>query len=342
MHDPKIDDPKMDDHFLRALKAQPSPEFAARLRATLRALPPNAVARVAPAADVRRWFAAAASIAIVGLAFTLPPVQAAAEAFLNLFRVKQFTGVQFDPERLQSLNSSGISPEAIFGKIEPLTTLQESVSYATAADAGAAAGIRVLTPAWVPQGFEPSGIMASPEHAARLTINVAGLQAVLDTLGLADVELPENLDGQTATVRVPPIVTQSYVNRDIVTQAGATIERSVHVVQAQSPDVAFPSGVDLSKLAYAGLRVLGMSRDEAYRMSVTIDWRTTLIVPVPTKALSYRPINVAGNEGLLIEGVAADEKLPGGILMWSSGGLTFAVAGAVGGAELLEIAQTLQ
>jgi hypothetical protein len=333
----------MDDQFLRDLKKQPSPEFAARLRATLRAAPESAVARIAPAVTTRKWFAAAASIAVVGFAFTLPPVQAAAEAFLDFFRVKQFTGVQFDPERLQSLDSSGISPEAIFGKVEPLSNgPEEPVSYATAAEAGAAAGIRVRTPAWVPQGFEPRGIMASSEHAARITINTAGLQAVLDTLGLADVELPEGLDGQTATVRVPPIVTQSYVNDDIVTQAGATIERSVHVIQAQSPDVAFPAGVDLSKLAYAGLRVLGMPRDEAYRMSVTVDWRTTLIVPVPTKALSYRPINVLGNEGLLIEGVAAEEKLPGGILMWSSGGETFAVAGAVGGSELLEIAQTLQ
>jgi hypothetical protein len=333
----------MDDQFLRDLKQAPPTEFAARLRATLHALPPNAVARVAPAANVRKWFAAAASIAIVGFAFTLPAVQAGAEAFLDFFRVKQFTGVQFDPERLQSLGSSGISPEAIFGNVEPLTTgSDEPVSYATVADAGAAAGLRVRTPAWVPRGFEPSGIMASSEHAARITINTAGLQAVLDTLGLADVELPEGLDGQTATVRVPPIVTQSYSNDDIVTQAGATIERSVHVIQARSPDVTFPAGVDLSKLAYAGLRVLGMSRDEAYRMSVTIDWRTTLIVPVPTKALSYRPINVLGNQGLLIEGVAADEKLPGGILMWSSDGETFAVAGAIGGNELLEIAQTLQ
>jgi hypothetical protein len=85
-----------------------------------------------------------------------------------------------------------------------------------------------------------------------------------------------------------------------------------------------------------------MSRDEAYRMSVTIDWRTTLIVPVPAKAVAYRPINVAGNEGLLIEGLAAGERLPGGVLMWSAGGETFAVAGPVSGVELLEIAQTLQ
>jgi hypothetical protein len=44
----------------------------------------------------------------------------------------------------------------------------------------------------------------------------------------------------------------------------------------------------------------------------------------------------------LIEGLAAGERFPGGVLMWSAGGETFAVAGAVGGQELLEIAQTLQ
>src|SRR5262245_26209097 len=184
----------MDDQFLRDLKAQPNPEFAARLRATLRTVPPHAVARVAPAVGLSKWFAAAASIAVVGFAFTLPPVQAAAEASLDLFRVRQFTGVEFDPERLQALGSSGISPEAIFGNVEPLTDFEvQPVSYATAAEAGEAAGISVRTPAWVPNNYSSAQIMLSGEHAARFTLNTAGLQAVLDALGLADVELPEGL-----------------------------------------------------------------------------------------------------------------------------------------------------
>jgi len=323
----------MDDQFLRDLKVQPNPEFAARLRATLRTLPPNAVARIAPAADFRKWFAAAASIAVVGFAFTLPPVQAAAQAFLNLFRVTQFTGVQVDVERFRALESSGFDPSSLIGGLElELTGIQAPVSYATAADAGAAAGIEVRTPAWLPPGYTSTEITASSEYTARIALKMAGLQALLDTLGLADVELPVDLDGQAATVHVPPIVTQRFVNGD----------RNVHVIQAKSPEVSFPAGVDLSKLAYAGLRVLGMSRDEAYNMSVTIDWRSTLIVPVPSQAVAYRPINVAGNEGLLIEGLAHNEDHPGGVLMWSAGGETFAVTGPVNGVQLLEIAQTLQ
>ena len=323
----------MDDQFLHDLKKQPTPEFAARLRATLRTLPPNAVARIAPAADFRKWFAAAASIAVVGFAFTLPPVQAAAQAFLNLFRVTQFTGVQVDMERFRSLESSGFDPSSLIGSLElQLNGVAEPVSYATAADAGAAAGIDVRTPAWLPPGYTSAEIIASSETTARVALKLASLQALLDTLGLADVELPVDLDGQPVTAHVPPIVTQRFVNGD----------RDLHVIQANSPEVSFPAGVDLSELAYAGLRVLGMSQDEAYRMSVTIDWRSTLIVPVPAQAAAYRPMNVSGNEGLLIEAFDIEERIPRRVLMWSVGGQTFAVTGSINGVELLEIAQTLQ
>ncbi|HEY5567701.1 MAG TPA: hypothetical protein VIM81_10705 [Gammaproteobacteria bacterium] len=321
----------MDDRFLRDLKRQPNPDFAARLRATLHTLPANVV-RIAPVADLKRWFAVAASIAVVGFVFTLPAVQAGAQAFLDLFRVAQFTGVRFDAERLRNLESSGLNLQTMFGDVEALTTPQEPVSYATAAEAGAAAGVRVRTPAWVPPGYSSTGFVVSSEHAARITASTAGLQALLDALALDDVELPEGLDGQDATVRLPPIVNQTYANGD----------RMLHVIQSRSPDVSFPAGLDLSKLAYAGLRILGTPQDEAYRMSVTIDWRTTMIVPVPTQAAAYRPINVAGNEGLLIEGFAAGEQRGHSLLMWSAGGQTFAVTGPINGVELLEVAQTLQ
>ena len=204
----------MDDQFLRDLKKQPNPEFAARLRATLRTLPPNAVARVAPAADFKRWFAAAASIAVVGFAFTLPPVQAAAEAFLDLFRVRQFTGVAVRPGAAPQLGVERLDPEAIFGTVEPLTPPQEPVSYATAADAGAAAGIRVRTPAWVPHGYSSTGFMASSEHGG------AYHDQHCRSSGAARHARARRRRAarKVSTVKprpcvVPPIVTQTFVNR---------------------------------------------------------------------------------------------------------------------------------
>ena len=283
----------MDDQFLRDLKKQPNPEFAARLRATLRALPPNAVARVAPAADFKRWFAAAASIAVVGFAFTLPPVQAAAEAFLDLFRVKQFTGVAVRPGAARSsLESSGFEPGS---DLRQRGAAHDAAGARLVRDGGrrrrgrgdsrAHAGLG--SAGLLEHGFH--GVVGAWRRASRSTPPVC--RRCSTRSGSPTSSCPKGLDGQTATVRLPPVVTQTFVNRDLVVtdRNGEVIERSVHVIQAQSPDVSFPAGLDLSKLAYAGLRVLGMSRDEAYRMSVTIDWRTTLIVPVPSKAVAYRP-----------------------------------------------------
>src|SRR5690606_41474438 len=111
-------------------------------------------------ARVRKWLAVAASVAAVSVAFTLPPVQAAAQAFLDLFRIKQFTGVSFDAERLRSLEASGFSPEMMLGELEPLTAPPEPVAYSTLADAGAAAGLSARTPAWLPPGFTLAAITA--------------------------------------------------------------------------------------------------------------------------------------------------------------------------------------
>src|SRR5512139_258651 len=88
----------MDDQFLHALRRTPSAEFAARLRARLRAqeAPAGARGRV----PATQWLAAAAAIAAVSFAFTFPTVRAGAAAFLDMFRVVSFVGVRFDAQRL--------------------------------------------------------------------------------------------------------------------------------------------------------------------------------------------------------------------------------------------------
>ena len=53
-----------------------------------------------------RWLATAASVAALAFAFTFPAVRTAAEAFLDYFRVVNFAGVAFDPQRMAQLWSS--------------------------------------------------------------------------------------------------------------------------------------------------------------------------------------------------------------------------------------------
>ena len=104
----------MDDSFLYQARRDPAPEFAHRLRAALRES--EQAARTSPGRErVLKWVAAAASVAIVSVAFTFPAVRAGAQAFLDLFRVVNFAGVSFDPSRITDLRSSGLDLQSLIG-----------------------------------------------------------------------------------------------------------------------------------------------------------------------------------------------------------------------------------
>src|SRR5882672_12079171 len=143
----------MNDDFVYGLRRDPRPEFADGLKARLQALDARAPAsRFAP--RVARWTALAASFAVVAFAFTLPSVQAGAQAFLDLFRVTTFAGVAFDPQRLSRIQTTGVDLQQMLGEqIESVEIAAAPVSYASPQEAGAAAGIRVYTPAWLPPGM---------------------------------------------------------------------------------------------------------------------------------------------------------------------------------------------
>lgn len=315
----------MEDQFLHDLRRAPPPEFAARLRADLRAhgAPSHARGR----SPALQWFAAAATLAAVSFAFTFPEVRAGAAAFLDLFRVVNFAGVRFDPQRLEGLKAGGVGLPSLLGDIEPLTEPTPPVSYASPAEAGEAAGIEVRLPAWVPPGYAPTETVVAAEHSARLTANTAKLQTVLDALALDDVRLPDGLDGQVATVHLPAVVAMTYRDGP----------RALRLFEARSAEISFPAGFDVPALAQAGLRILGLDRDEAYRMAYAIDWRNTLVVPVPGDAASFRRVDVAGADGLLIERASG-----GCLLLWSTNGQMYALSAPLGAAAVLEIAQSLQ
>jgi hypothetical protein len=336
----------MDDSFLHGFRRAPSGEFAARLRATLRDTE-EAETRFAPRAA--KWAALAASVAMVVAVIVFPSVRAGAQAFLDWFRVVNFAAVSFDPASLQALAQSGLDlPHMLGEEVEVLEEGGEPVGFATPVDAAGAVGMTVLSPAYLPVGLERTAVRATGETAFRVTANTAKLQAVLDALAITDVAMPAGLDGETATVRIPPIVSMTYADAsgsaDGPSADGARPDgsKTVQLVQARTPEVSFPAGVDLSALAEIGLRVLGVDRAEAYRFAQSIDWRSTLIVPVPVSG-TFREVDVQGRPGLMI--TWATDPSSGrrfNQILWSSGDRVFALVGGLGPEEMLEMAQTVQ
>lgn len=311
-----------DDEFMYAARRAPSPLFAARLHARLREIEPAAAPRFN-----MRWAAVAASAALVSLAFTLPSVRAGAAALLDFFRAEHFAAVAFDPERFRGIESN------LNVSVDEIHITGTAASYAQLAEAGAAAGISARSPTWLPYGWMQKSIEVTPQFAGRVTTSSSALREVLEPLNIDDLTIPESLDGYPVSVRVGPIVQTTYEDGT---------GRSVSFVQARIPDVQFPAGLDLSLLAEIGLRALGLEQREAHRFAQSVDWRTTLLVPVPTGASTFRPVDVQGRGGLLVE---AMEGAPGerqNRLLWSDGMLVYTLRGALPAQDLMTMAQSLQ
>ncbi len=322
----------MDEETLYSLRRTPPEEFVRRLRASLQAEQMPVVPAGARAGTLA---ALAACCAMVFAAFTVPSVRAAAQAFLDLFRVVHIVGVPVGQQAMQRLQNAELDLPHLLGDQVEVLKSTAATAYSTTREAGAAAGIQVRLPAWMPVGWDQApAVKAGAETAARVTIDTARVGQMLTSLGIEDETLPESINGKSVIVHIPPMVAAKW------THGG----QSVELIQSPSPQVQFPAGTDLAALGEIGLRILGMSRSDAYRFAQTIDWRTTLLVPLPANVVGFSEVNVQGSTGLMMSMVAPQggRRYGGSLLLWSANDRVFALRGTIPAPNLLEMAQTIQ
>jgi hypothetical protein len=326
----------MDDRFLNELRREPRPEFARSLRAKLRQAEERQERegfRFTPA------LAGAFALVVVASLFLFPSVRASAQAFLEMFRVRQFTAVQFDPARLDRLRALKNHDNAmlVFDKKEVLRDPGPRRDFATLEEAAAAAGIIPRRVTQLPSGLLPDSAAVEGEGEMRLTLNGANLRLLLDDLGLNDVRVPDGFDGQPIHVRKSAVVFQRL-------RGGSS---KAIFVQSRCPEVGLPAGANLEQLGEVGLRVLGLDAAEARRVASSVDWRTTLVVPVPLNGSTFRPVTINGNNGLLVNstgepGADGQRHREGSLVLWSDGDQMFALEGNLRGPELVLMAESVQ
>jgi hypothetical protein len=115
-------------------------------------------------------------------------------------------------------------------------------------------------------------------------------------------------------------------------------------MQAAKPEVLLPSDVDLPALGEIGLRILGLPPGEAREFAQAIDWQSTLLVPVPPAATSFRQVDVNGAGGVAIERTVV--RAAGGaetvhLMFWSAGDRVLALEGTFAFLELLQMARSI-
>lgn len=318
----------MNDSFLNDLQRSPSPEFAERLRSKLRAQPP------APAAS-SSWLStplvvSLASVIIITALFTVPAVRASARAFLGLFRVVNFVAVPVEDGRGDAigalLEGKNLDLEKLIG--EQVTILSDPgppTTVTSVAAASSATGTPVSVPSVLPSDqLVMTRITVSGERAARVILDTERVQQVLDALSITDIDVPPALNGQSATIRIPPVV-------EIVWERGTDPAvpsyRRVSFIQVRNPIVDLPDGIGLATFGEIGLRVLGLDELEARRLAGQIDWNSTLVVPVPPAVSDFRQVQINGARGLAMQTERKPDAPPIRMVLWSAGGRVFGLMG---------------
>lgn len=325
----------MDDHFLHEMRREPRPEFARALRQRLRIQEEERrgwAPRMVPA------MAAAFAALLAAAVIFVPSVRVSAQAVLDMFRVRTFAAVPFDESRLEKLRSLGQDNALmVFDQKQVLVDPGKPQPYPTVEAAGAAAGIVPGTLHYLPDSLALDSVMVEQAGAARLSVSGAKLRALLDRLDLRDVSVPQSIDGSWVEVRKPAAVIQRY--------KGGRLRAML--AQSTSPEVAVPSGVEIERLAEIGLRILGLDPGEAGRIARSTDWRSTLLVPVPTNASTFRQVTIRGQRGLLITTASTPSaEFPNGrrgtVVLWTENDRVFGLMSNLSSEDALQMAESVQ
>ena len=276
-----------------------------------------------------------AIVVILAVVFSFPQARAFAGQFLNLFRVQQVVVVPVDFTGMQSLTGNDTLGKQVSDLIASSVTSQQNpgtpVTATDAAQASQLAGFTVR----VPQGMTPSRLSVENAAAFTLKVDVAKVQALLNESGRSDLVLPTSINGENVSVNIPASVSVAFgtcpdpAAPDTGVQinggsAGRRYPDCVILAEIPTPTVSAPADLNIAQLAQIGLEFSGMTSDQAAAFVQTVDWTSTLVIPLPKNAATYDQVNVDGVTGTLIQRPADDA--PQYALLWVKNGIIYAIS----------------
>ncbi|HYL61973.1 MAG TPA: zf-HC2 domain-containing protein [Candidatus Methylomirabilis sp.] len=294
----------------------------------------------------RRWrlaWAAGVVAAILSVSLAFPSGRSLAQRLLATLRVEKVQPIRldtssFDQNRtLQQMLNQLISDKVV------VTADEKSQKAATVADASAAAGFAVRVPRdmTVAPQFNVEG-----RHAFKMTIDRARMQEILDESGRPDLLLPATIDGETISAQMARAVRVQYGQcpnpaAEGQGQAGNPAQKfsCTLLLEDPSPVVNVPADLNLQQLAEIGLQLAGMSAVQAREFCQTVDWKSTLVLPIPPYVRSYETVTVDGVQGTLM--TPANPRGPQSVLIWVKDGIIYSLVGPDGANETIALANSL-
>ena len=312
---------------------------------------PEPQARVLTPWRIWSFAGAGATVAFVTLLITVAPLRSWAENLLSIFRVEHFTVMEVNPGEMHG----NLQNDAFFNQtighilsddVKVIHAPQKPVAVADAATASKMAGfqIRLLV------GQTPSTLLFRNGIAAQMKLNRDRLQSILDEAGHGDLRIPESADGAVVSLSLPAGIMAFYGNCGEMParmQGAQTAGNSkqadascVSLMELRSPVVTAPPQIDPGQIAQIALQFMGMSANDAANFTQTVDWTTTLVLPVVQGQTSYEKVFVSGNDGVLLRPKTAgsDGKFT---LMWVENGIVYALAGTGDDTTAVNLAEQL-
>jgi hypothetical protein len=315
----------------------------------------------APSRRPALGFAAAAMV--VTILVSVNPVRTWAQRILAMLRVQKIQVVTIDPTTLMSSSEPDSRPYKLINQFiadNVVVTMDpgkpDVVSSVTRAAQLAGYPIRMIGSLGAPHSVEVNG-----ETAFQMNINRDRVATLLDEIGRADIHIPESANGALIAVHIPKTVVSIYGdcpvrNRNLRSHPGSQAEtlaerkmermanitdtNCTYLIQAPSPTVSIPPDLNMSDIAEAALELVGMSPGEARSFCQTVDWSSTLVVPIPRSSSSYETVTVDGVQGTLIS-----ETLSQGnrySLLWIKNGVIHSLAGHGNSSDALSLAASLR
>jgi hypothetical protein len=112
-------------------------------------------------------------------------------------------------------------------------------------------------------------------------------------------------------------------------------------MQMPSPTITAPPGLDIPKIGEAYLQLMGMSPEEAASFAQTVDWSTTLVIPIPRYGTTYREVPIDGVNGTLIV-QESEDRADQYLMVWVKDGILYSITGPGDGSSALRLANSLE
>ena len=288
------------------------------------------------------WVCALAAVFVL-CSVALPSGRSLAQRLLATLRIERVLPVRLDLSSLdgnrplQQMLSQMISDKVV------VTVDERPQHFATAADASQLAGfgVRLLGARADAPAFTVEG-----QHSFHMTIDRARLQEIFDQSGRPDLLLPATLEGSVVSVQIPRSVRLEYGNcgHGVGGEQDAQHELTgwsncLALEEAPSPLVNLPADLNIQQFAEIGFQLAGMSATQARELCQTIDWKSTLVLPIPRFVGSHSLVEVNGAQGTLIKG--SGRRGPDYVLIWVKNGIIYCLAGQGDSSKAVTLANSL-